>query len=70
MYIYIYIIEVRRGKKILKSADVRILVISRGAFLKIFDKNELKNTLTKFHDFVRNLKYLALSNLTKKVSSK
>ena len=41
-----------------KSADVSVLVISRDIFFKISSKNELKNILTKFHDFIINLKYL------------
>ena len=48
-----------------KSADISVLVISREVSLKIFSKNELKNILTEFHDFIINLKYLALIDLTK-----
>ena len=39
--------------------------ISMDALFKIFSKNELKNVLTKFHDFIINLNYLALSSLTR-----
>ena len=48
-----------------KSVDVSVLVISMDALFKIFSKNELKNVLTKFHDFIINLNYLALSSLTR-----
>lgn len=47
-----------------KSADVNGLVFSKDVSFKIFNKNELKNILTKFHEFIVNLKNLALSNLT------
>ena len=41
---------------------------SKDVSLKNFNKNELKNILTKFHDFIINLKYLALNNLTIKIT--
>ena len=47
-----------------KSPDVNVLVISRDGSLKVFNKNELKNILTKFHDFIINLQYLELSSVT------
>ena len=56
----------RENKYARKNADV--LVKSKDVSLKNFNKNELKNILTKFHDFIINLKYLALNNLTIKIT--
>ena len=48
--------------------SAHVLVKSKDVSLKNVNKNELKNILTKFHDFIISLKYLALSNLTIKIT--